>query len=63
MSETQWKLRDNVELDADKVARIACALKSLSIYTTLACSEDEHPEELEKLVQDGLDAINEIFDV
>jgi len=62
MSEPEIKLRDNVELNVEDVAKIACALKSLSAYTTLACAEDDSPEELEEIVNEGLEAIQKLFD-
>ncbi len=63
MSEGNWKLKDGAELNIDEVAKIACALKSLSAYTTLACAEDESPEDLEDIVDEGLEAIEKLFDV
>jgi len=63
MSEANWKLKDGVELNAEDVAKIACALKSLSVYTTLAYAEDDSPEDLEEIVNEGLDAIEKLFDV
>ena len=61
--EALWKLRDGVELNVDDVAKIACALKSLSAYTTLACAEEDSPEDLDEIVNEGMDAIEKIFDV
>ncbi len=62
MSDPEWKLKEGAELNIDDVAKIACALKSLSAYTTLACAEEESPEDLEIIVDEGLDAINNLFD-
>lgn len=61
--EAQWKLRDGAELNVDDVAKIACALKSLSAYTTLACAEEDSPEDLDEIVNEGMDAIEKLFDV
>ncbi len=61
--EALWKLRDGAELNVDDVAKIACALKSLSAYTTLACAEEDSPEDLDEIVNEGMDAIEKIFDV
>ena len=61
--EALWKLKDGVELNVDDVAKIACALKSLSAYTILACAEEDSPEDLEEIVDEGMDAIEKIFDV
>ena len=63
MSEENWKLKEGAELNIEDVAKIACALKSLSAYTTLACAEDDSPDDLEVIVDEGLDAINKLFDV
>lgn len=34
MSDENWKLKEGAELNLEDVAKIACALKSLSTYTT-----------------------------
>ncbi|MCU7799898.1 MAG: hypothetical protein KZQ70_07075 [gamma proteobacterium symbiont of Lucinoma myriamae] len=63
MSDEDWKLKEGAELNIDDVAKIACALKSLSAYTTLACADEDSPEDLEVIVDEGLDAISNLFDV
>ena len=63
MSDENWKLKEGAELNIDDVAKIACALKSLSAYTTLACADEESPDDLEVIVDEGLDAISNLFDV
>ncbi len=63
MSDPEWKLKEGAELNIDDVAKIACALKSLSAYTTLACAEEENPADLEVIVDEGLEAISNLFDV
>ena len=63
MSDENWKLKEGAELNIDDVAKIACALKSLSAYTTLACADEESPDDLEAIVDEGLDAISNLFDV
>lgn len=62
MSGEHWKLKEGAELNIEDVAKIACALKSLSVYTQAACEEDDNPKELEETVQQGLDAMERIFD-
>ena len=66
MSEKKnWKLQPGVDIApelADEVARIACALKSLSAYTTFAMEREDCPEDLQQIVQDGLDAMVRIFE-
>jgi hypothetical protein len=59
-----WKLQPGVSLTpevVDDVAKIACALKSLSAYTTLAVEREDCPEDLQQLVDDGLEAMARIF--
>lgn len=62
MTEKMWKLRDGASLDPEEVAKIACALKSLSVYTSMACDSDDNPEELKQLVDEGLQAIDRLFE-
>jgi hypothetical protein len=60
----QWKLKEGVNLDAATacdVAKIACALKSLSIYTRLAMESEDAPEDLQTIVDEGLEAMTRIF--
>lgn len=46
---------------ASEVAKIACALKSLSAYTSLAMESEDAPEDLQAIVDEGLDAMTRIF--
>ena len=62
MSDKTWKLKEGVTLEAEEVAKIACALKSLAIYTALACENEDNPEELKEVVDEGITAMNKIFD-
>ncbi|MBU1689448.1 MAG: hypothetical protein KKD65_01745 [Gammaproteobacteria bacterium] len=60
----QWNLREGVNLDdatACDVAKIACALKSLSIYTRLAMESEDAPEDLQAIVDEGLEAMTRVF--
>ena len=60
----KWKLREGVNLDdatACDVARIACALKSLSIYARLAMECEDAPEDLQTIVDEGLEAMTRVF--
>lgn len=62
--EPNWKLRPGVKMDpkqAEDVAKVACALKSLSAYTTFALEREDCPEDLQKIVEDGLDAMSRLF--
>jgi hypothetical protein len=59
-----WKLQPTVNMTpelANDVATIACALKSLSAYTTFAMEREDCPEDLQKIVEDGLDAMARVF--
>lgn len=59
-----WELRPGIEMDQavlESVAQIACALKSLSAYTTFAIEREDCPEDLRKTVDTGLAAIDKLF--
>jgi hypothetical protein len=59
-----WTLQDGVQMNAataEEVAKIACALKSLSAYAALAYEQENDPAELHNLVDDGLEAMQKIF--
>jgi hypothetical protein len=65
MTEQKWKLKEGVELDADvaeEVAKIACALRSLAIYTALACDHEDDPKELQEIVDEGVKAMEKLFE-
>jgi hypothetical protein len=55
------RLRDGVELNLADVEKIALGLKSLATYSMLAYEHDDDPEDLEVIVQEGLDAIDRLF--
>lgn len=64
MDKASWKLHQNVTMDeklAAEVAKIACALQSLSVYTTQALEEEDVPDTLKKIVDDGKEAMKRIF--
>lgn len=64
MDKSNWTLQNDVAMDAEtaqKVARIACALKSLSIYASMVIDRNDCPEDLQKLVDDGVNAIGQVF--
>ncbi len=59
-----WTLHECVKMDAataGEVAKIACALKSLSAYTSLAMESEDAPEDLHVIVGEGLEAMTRIF--
>jgi hypothetical protein len=60
----QWQLQRGVKMSEDaatEVAKIACALKSLSVYTALVSDQDDCPEDLQKTVDEGVAAIDKLF--
>jgi hypothetical protein len=58
----ECRLRDGVELNLPDVEKIALGLKSLAVYSMLAYEHDDDPQDLEDLVQEGLDAIDRLFE-
>ncbi|HZV55894.1 MAG TPA: hypothetical protein VFF82_13240 [Rhodocyclaceae bacterium] len=60
----QWQLQRGVKMSEDaatEVAKIACALKSLSVYTSLVLDQDDCPEDLQQMVDEGVTAIDKLF--
>lgn len=66
MGGATWKLKAGVNMDeatASEVAKIACALKSLSVYASMACEEENaETQQLKQIVDDGLEAMGNIFE-
>lgn len=62
MPDVEIKLKEGAVLNIEDVAKIACALKSLAVYTSMACEEEDSPEELREIVDQGLDSINNLFE-
>ena len=58
----ECSLKQGAELNLEDVSKIAMGLKSLAIYSMLAYEHEDDPKELEEVVQEGLDAINRLFD-
>lgn len=58
----ECSLRNDAELNVADVAKIAMGLKSLAAYSMLAYEHDDDPKELDEVVQEGLEAINRLFD-
>jgi hypothetical protein len=59
-----WKLQPDIVIDdeiAGEVARIACAMQSLSAYTSLACESEDIPDDLRQIVGEGLEAMKRVF--
>jgi len=64
MEKSAWSLQPNVRMDeklASDVAKIACALQSLSVYTSQALEEDETPDSLKAILDDGMAAMKRVF--
>jgi hypothetical protein len=61
-----WELQPGIQMNVDtanEVSKIACALKSLSAYTALMLDKEDDSEELQQMVQSGLEAMSRIFKV
>jgi len=67
MDETLWKLKPGINMEpaiAIEVAKIACALKSLSIYVPMIV-EDEASQDakfLKQVVDEGLSALAKMYE-
>lgn len=64
MSDPNWQLQPGVKMTtatAADVAKIACALKSLSVYASLVIEREDCPEDLQQTVDEGVAAIGKIF--
>jgi hypothetical protein len=65
MTEKQnWKLQPGIEMSgavAKDVAKVSCALKSLSAFTTFIIEREDCPEDLKKIVEDGLEAMSRLY--
>ncbi|MCU7919807.1 MAG: ribonuclease H [Candidatus Thiodiazotropha sp. (ex Epidulcina cf. delphinae)] len=57
----ECRLREGVELNLPDVEKIAIGLKSLAVYTMLAYEHEDDPQDLDEVVQEGLDAIDRLF--
>lgn len=59
-----WQLQPGIKIapeTAAEVAKIACALKTLSVYAGLVIEREDCPADLQKIVDEGVDAIGKIF--
>ncbi|MCU7815512.1 MAG: ribonuclease H [Candidatus Thiodiazotropha sp. (ex Rostrolucina anterorostrata)] len=57
----ECSLRDGAELNLPDVEKIAMGLKSLAAYSMLAYEHDDDPQNLDEIVQEGLDAVDRLF--
>ena len=60
--DNECRLREGVKLDVAQVAEIAMNFKSLAVYSMLAYDHEDDPEELMEVVENGLTAIEKLFD-
>jgi hypothetical protein len=61
---TNWTLQPGIEMSskvADDVAKVSCALKSLSAFTTFVIEREDCPEDLKQIVDDGLEAMSRLY--
>lgn len=64
MTTKDWKLQPGIKIDdktAGEMAKIALALKSLALYTTLVMDREDCPEDLQQVVDEGVAAIDRVF--
>jgi hypothetical protein len=60
----QWQLQRGVKMSeetASEVAKMACALKSLAVFSTLVLEQDDCPPDLQAMVDEGLASIDKLF--
>lgn len=59
-----WQLQNGIEMApgvAEDVAKVACALKSLSAFTTFIIEREDCPDDLNKIVEEGLEAMSRLY--
>jgi hypothetical protein len=60
----EWQLQRGIKMSDDtaaEVAKIACALKALSVFTALMIEREDCPEDLQQTVEEGVAAIDKLF--
>ena len=62
MRNEECALKEGADLNLADVRTIAQSLKSLAAYSMLAYEHDDDPEELQALVDEGLQAIDRMFE-
>ena len=55
-------LRPGARLELSEVVKIAVGLKSLAAYSMLAYDHEDDPDDLQQVVDEGLEAIQKLFD-
>ncbi len=59
-----WRLQPGIKINdatAEDVAKIALALKSLSLYAALVIDREDCPDDLQRVVDEGVAAIDKVF--
>jgi hypothetical protein len=62
MDNIDMKLKEGVVLSEKDVLDMACALRSIGFYFYSVCGDEEHPEELREVLNDGIKAVNRLFE-
>jgi len=62
MDNIDMKLKEGVVLNKKDVSDMACALRSIGIYFYSVCSDQDHPEQLHEVLNEGIDAVNRLFE-
>lgn len=60
----EWQLQRGIKMSEDttiEVAKIACALKALAMFSELMINREDCPEDLRKTVDEGVAAIEKLF--
>jgi hypothetical protein len=59
-----WKLQPGIEMSSaveEDVAKVACALKSLSAFSIFIIDREDCPDDLKKIVEEGLEALARLY--
>jgi hypothetical protein len=56
------KLKEGAVLNEQDMSAMACALRSIGIYFYSVCSDEDHPEELHTVMDEGMEVVNRLFD-
>jgi hypothetical protein len=62
MENIDMKLKEGVVLSEKDVSDMACALRSIGFYFYSVCGDEEHPEELREVLNEGIEAVNRLFE-
>jgi hypothetical protein len=62
MDNVDMKLKEGVVLSDKGVSDMAVALRSIGFYIYSVCGDEEHPEDLREALNDGIEAVNRLFE-